>query len=248
MARKRNTFGCLFYVALILLVLVVFLFNRQRVQEVIEKTGFARLFQKKPEAPVEVVVTPLEQEERPEQQNQPPPQQQPESHEVVVTVETPPKERTAPEEEAEREPQPKVRQSRLFFISVSGTGKINLKGVIRPVEYVDAPLTETLQALLQGPTTSEINQGLISLISPQTRLQTVYVKGDTAYIDFNEAFRFNSLGKDGLDAEVKQVVYTATEFSTVKKVQILIEGQVSRYLGPEGVAIGKPLSRDSFSR
>lgn len=248
MARKRNTLGCLFYIALILLVLVVFLFNRQRVQEVIEKTGFTKLFQKKPEAPVEVVVTPLEQEERPEQQNQPPEQQQPDSRQVVVTVDGQPEERKAPEEEAERKPQPKVRQSRLFFISVSGAGKINLKGVIRPVEYVDAPLTETLQALLQGPTASEVNQGLISLISPQTRLRTVYIKGDTAYVDFNEAFRFNSLGKDGLDAEVKQVVYTATEFSTVKKVQILIEGQVSQYLGPEGVAIGKPLSRDSFSR
>ncbi len=61
MARKRNTIGCLFYVALVLLALVIFLFNRGRVQEVIEKTGFTRLFEKKKGAPVEVVVAPPEQ-------------------------------------------------------------------------------------------------------------------------------------------------------------------------------------------
>jgi len=51
MARKRNTIGCLFYIALVLLVLVIFLFNRARVQQVIEKTGFARLFEKKKDTP-----------------------------------------------------------------------------------------------------------------------------------------------------------------------------------------------------
>ena len=74
----------------------------------------------------------------------------------------------------------------------------------------------------------------------------MYIKGNTAYIDFNEAFRFNSLGKEGMIAELKQVVYTATEFPTVKAVQILVEGEVTRYLGPEGVAIDKPLGRESF--
>jgi germination protein M len=121
-----------------------------------------------------------------------------------------------------------------------------MKGVIRSVEYVDAPLTATLGALLQGPTTAEVNQGLISLISPQTRINSVYIKGNTAYIDFNEVFRFNSLGKEGMIAELKQVVYTATEFPTVKTVQILVDGEVTKYLGPEGVAIDKPLGRDSF--
>jgi germination protein M len=245
MAKKRNTLGCLFYIALVLLVLVVLLFNRGRVEEVIEKTGFTKMFEKKQEAPPEVVVTPLEAEEE-QESSEPPPAAEPESTEVVITVEKEPEQQTSSPNEVQKEPKTKNRQSRLFFIAVSEEGKINLKGVIRPVQYIDAPLTETLQALLQGPTTVEVNQGLISLISPQTRLRSVYIKGATAYIDFNEAFRFNSLGKEGLLAELKQVVYTATEFSTVKQVQILIEGEISPYLGPEGVAIGKPLNRDSF--
>ncbi len=245
MAKKRNTLGCLFYIALVLLVLVVFFFNRGRVQEVLEKTGFTKLFEKKPEAPAKIVVTPLnEQEERKDQA----PKAEPESddREIVITIEKDSPPESAPEKKGEQEPQIRSRQSRLFFISVTGDGKITMKGVIRPVEYTDAPLTATLEALLQGPTTAEVNQGLMSLISPQTRLRTVYIKGDTAYVDFNEAFRFNSLGKEGLIAELTQVVYTATEFPTVKRVQILVEGEISKHLGPEGVVIDKPLGRDSF--
>jgi germination protein M len=235
----------LFYIALVLLVLVVFLFNRGRVQEVIEKTGLTKLFEKKPEAPAEIVITPFEEKE--EEKNQPP-ETKPESggREVVITVEKDSPSESAPEKRGDQEPQIRSRQSRLFFISVTGEGKITMKGVIRPVDYVDAPLTATLESLLQGPTTAEVNQGLMSLISPQTRLRSVYIKGDTAYVDFNESFRFNSLGKEGLIAELKQVVYTATEFPTVKKVQILVEGEISKYLGPEGVVIDKPLGRDSF--
>jgi len=245
MAKKQRTLGCLFYIALVLLVLVVFLFNRGRVQEVLEKTGFTRLFDKQAEKPAEVVVTPLETEEQPEERREPsPPEHEAQPDEIVITVEKEPVAKTLPEER--QEVQTKTRQSRLFFISVTEGGQIAMKGVIRGVEYVDAPLTATLQALLQGPTTAEVNQGLISLISPQTRINSVYIKGNTAYIDFNEAFRFNSLGKEGMIAELKQVVYTATEFPTVKEVQILVEGERSKYLGPEGVAIDKPLRRDSF--
>jgi spore germination protein GerM len=239
MAKKRRTLGCLFYIALVLLVLVVFLFNRGRVQEVLEKTGFTKLFEKKTEEPAEVLITPLETEE---EEKPPPAETQPD--EVIITVDKEPATQSAPEKKEET--QSRVRQSRLFFITVTDAGTITMKGVIRSVEYIDAPLTATLEALLQGPTTAEVNQGLISLISQQTRINTVYVKGNTAYIDFNEAFRFNSLGKEGLIAELKQVVYTATEFPTVKSVQILVEGEVSEYLGPEGVAIGRPLGRNSF--
>jgi len=248
MARKRNTLGCLFYVALVLLVLVVFLFNRARVQEVIDKTGLARLFKSRPQNPPEVVITPLPAAES-EAQPEPPPASpaagsRDSSREVVVTVEKP----AAAQKPAAERPAPKTRQSRLFFVAVGSDGDIGLKGVIRSVQYVDAPLTSTLQALLQGPTSAERNQGLMSLLSPDTRLRGVTVKEDTATVDFSEAFRFSALGKEGLTAGLKQVVYTATEFANVKKVRILIEGRPTDYLGPEGVFVGEPLGRDSFGR
>ena len=38
--KKKASIGCLFWIALILLVLVVFLFNRDRIENVLEATGF----------------------------------------------------------------------------------------------------------------------------------------------------------------------------------------------------------------
>jgi germination protein M len=252
MARKKHTLGCLFYVALILLVLVVFLFNRKTVQEVIDKTGFTKLFEKRTEAPPEVILTPPEKyapgNEPRIVQTPPPGQPAKEDEQVVVTVrrpdreQKPPTERTSPLEKVPA----RTRQARMFYVAVSSDGRIELKGVNRPVQYTDAPLTATVQSLLKGPSTAEVNQGLITMIPTQTRLLRASVKDGTAYLDFNEAFRFNSLGKEGQIAQLQQIVYCATEFPNVKQVQFLIEGGVSEYLGPEGLYIGKPLSRESF--
>jgi germination protein M len=301
MARKRNTIGCLFYVALVLLVLVVFLFNRTRVQQVIEKTGFARLFQKR-QAPIEVVVAPPATAPegapggssgaapgaaggsapgsgpggRPGSTPGPTPGSAPSGAPGAVSGNTPaaaPARRTPTDvivelvkpsagAQPDREvgarqpagsgdrgaPPSRTRQARLFFIAVKPDGEIQLKSVIRPVKYADAPLTSTLESLLAGPTPAEINQGLMSLVAPTARLLRARVEDGTAYLDFSEDFRFNSLGKEGLSAQLEQVVYSATEFPTVKRVQILLEGRTEDYLGPEGLFIGKPLSRDSFQR
>jgi spore germination protein GerM len=286
MARKRNSIGCLFYVALVLLALVIFLFNRARVQEVIEKTGFTRLFEKKRQAPVEVVVSPPA-EEKPagavpgaiarnggtpapaassrnggtpapaaSSRNGGTPASTPGSApttkektpaDVVVELVKPAAASRQPEKTTDAS-RTRTRQARLFFIAVKPEGEIQLKSVIRPVKYTDAPLTSTLEALLEGPTPTEVNQGLMSLVAPEAHLLRAQVKEGTAFLDFSEAFRFNSLGKEGLSAQLQQVVYSATEFPTVKRVQILLEGKTAEYLGPEGIYIGKPLSRDSFQR
>jgi spore germination protein GerM len=82
------------------------------------------------------------------------------------------------------------------------------------------------------------------MIPSGVRLRNVYVRCNTAYIDFSDEFRFNSLGQIGLQAQVSQVVYTATEFKNVRDVQILIEGQKIEYLSSEGPFIGSPISRE----
>ena len=235
--KKKNTLGCLFYLALVLLVLVVFLFNRSTVQEVIKKTGFFDSFKKKKDTPPEVVITPL----NPGDDSNVEPKK--DSREVIVKIE----DENKPAEKSEEErPQPKVRKARLFFISVTEEGKIELKGMVRSIHYQDAPLTSTLEILLKGPLPAEINQGLITLIPPGTQIRNIKVNKNTAVLDFNEAFRFNSIGKEGAVAQLKQIVYSVTEFSNIKKVRILIEGKPVDYLGPEGVFIGEPLSRNSF--
>lgn len=141
----------------------------------------------------------------------------------------------------------KTMKSRLFFVKVSDEGQISLKSIIRTINYQSMPLTETLKSLIEGPDRTDLNKGLLNLIPKDTKLLSVKISGGTAYLDFNENFRYNSLGIEGLKAQLMQIVFTATEFESVSTVQILIEGKKVEYLGAEGVYIGKPLDRDYFN-
>jgi spore germination protein GerM len=120
--------------------------------------------------------------------------------------------------------------------------------VVRSIPASDSPLRDTLQALLNGPSSQELNLGLVSMIPAGAVLRGVVVRGDTAEIDFSESFRFNAQGVAAMTAQVRQIVYAATEFPNVRNVQILIEGRKVTYLGTEGVRIDAPLSRASFQK
>ena len=142
----------------------------------------------------------------------------------------------------------RTRAARLWFARIDEEGAIELSPANRTLPVGDSPLRDTLAALLAGPTTAEQSAGLVSLVPSGTVVRSVTVTGDTAIIDFSEQFRFNALGVEGLRAELRQVVWAATEFPTVARVQVLIEGKRVDYLGPEGAAVGSPLGRDSAFR
>jgi len=104
-------------------------------------------------------------------------------------------------------------------------------------------MTDALHALIAGPNAEERGRGLISLIPPETRVLSATVRGETAYINFSEDFQFNTYGAEGYIGQIRQIVYTVTEFPNVRRVQILIEGRRLDYLG-EGIWIGSPIGRD----
>lgn len=257
-SRKKNnktSIGCLFWIALILLVLVIFLFNRETIQNVIEETGFIEILEKEREVqkPEVEQLTPPEKEEKVEPEivveitEKPQEETQAKEEETIIALEV---ETETYETEAalpeKPEPAQKVRRAKLYFIEIQDDGNIKMKDIVRPVYYVDSPLTETINTLLEGLSSSELNMGLISLIPEQSVLLSISIKGKTAYLNFSDSFRFNSFGLEGYEAQLKQIVFTVTEFSTVESVQILIEGNLKDYMGPEGVFIGKPLSRADF--
>ncbi len=263
--RKKNnkaSIGCLFWIALILLVLVIFLFNRETIQNVLDETGFLDIIQKEKDITppdVKQTKTPEEQSQKPEKDivaappenivETPvkPAESASEPEKTVVAVDVVP-EKAVPETETGDKPAPdqKVRRSKMYFVEVLDDGSIQMKSIVRPVYYVDSPLTETMKTLLEGLSGSELNMGLITLIPEQTTLLSISVKNGIAYINFSDSFRFNSFGAEGYTAQLKQVVFTATEFNNVNAVQILIEGALNEYMGPEGSFIGEPLSRDDF--
>lgn len=142
-------------------------------------------------------------------------------------------------------PAVRTRTARLWFAKVDDEGTIELAPVTRSLPAGDSPLRDALAALLAGPTAAEAGAGVVSLVPEGTVVRAVTVAGDTATIDFSEQFRFNALGIEGLQAQLRQVVWVATEFPTVSRVQVLIEGKRVDYLAPEGAAVGSALGRDS---
>lgn len=258
MKRKKSSIGCLFWIALILLVLVIFLFNRKTIEAVMDNTGFWDIVrtdrvvpevQRTTEEPAPTGPQDRENEIETPSPAEPEPAPREEPRPEIVEVTPPPEEAPAEEDLPVAPPagEGQMRRSRLYFVKVEPDGTIALKGIVRPVYFQDSPLTETMVSLLKGLSVSEINQGLLSLIPGETSLLSVSVVEGTAFLNFSEEFLFNSFGREGYTAQVQQIVYTATEFPTVQRVQILINREKRDYMGSEGgIYLGAPLTRDSF--
>jgi len=105
-------------------------------------------------------------------------------------------------------------------------------------------LTDSINALLAGPTPDEIMREIESCVPEGSRLLSARVDDSTgtAHLSFNQEFRHNQHGREGCEALIKQIVWTATEFPNVKDVQFLIEGQRVDFLS-EGVVIRNPIGR-----
>jgi len=107
----------------------------------------------------------------------------------------------------------------------------------------NTPLTDSINALLAGPTPDEIMRGIESFVPEGSKLlKTPTIIGSTVHLDFNQEFRYNPRGSEGCAAQIKQIVWTATEFPNVKDVQFRIDGNIVDFLS-EGVTIRNPIGR-----
>lgn len=143
-------------------------------------------------------------------------------------------------------PKQTTRERTLWYVRVETDGVIARVKVKRQIPASETPLADAIASLMAGPTAAEVQKGYSSLIPAGTKLLTATVRGSTAYLSFNDVFQFNSYGIEGYAAQLRQIIWTATEFDTVKDVQILIEGRRVDFLGAEGIFIGSPLGRDSI--
>ena len=135
----------------------------------------------------------------------------------------------------------------ICFLQIDNNGNVVRKMVKRSVPKGDSPLTTAINLLLEGPDISnKVESKLSTLIPKNSKLLSARVKDGIAYLNFNEDFEFTTYGVEGSIHQLEQIVYTATNFSTVDKVQFLIEGKKREYLGSEGQWIGTPLSRADF--
>lgn len=155
---------------------------------------------------------------------------------------------TVKKEEAKKETAAPTTEVQLCFVLFDGDGLVVRKMIKRTVPKSDSPLTNSIKLLLQGPdTTKSAEKNCMTVIPKGTKLLGAKVQNGIAYLNFNENLEFNEMGIEGTIHSLEQIVYTATTFSTVSNVQILIEGEKRAFLGSEGgPRIDAPLSRNSF--
>lgn len=273
--RKSASLGCLFWIAVILLIMVLFFFNKANIQKVLESTNAVGLFKKtatedvgakKPKIPeittapeTEQAVTDEPVAETPKAETAPEPApgtatkpvaEKPAAKKTATEpVKTTEQTKAAEPKKTAEKPAAKpaaTRKATLFFVTIDPDGRVLRKETSRELPQTDSPLSETLKALFRGTVSAEADKGFRSLIPAGTRLLSVTVKDGVATVNVSEDFQFNQFGIEGYIGQLAQVVFTATAFPTVTSVQFLVEGQRREYLGAEGVWIGTPLDRGKF--
>ena len=240
-AGKKPAFAVLFWLAFAIFIFGLFLLNREVIGnsiQIIQNTFNSQAERPPPPPPVVEVPSPVQAEPVQTVPVQPAPVE-PVPPELLAQV--------PPEAPSQYPPQtvPDMRDRALFFTQVDRSGTILRVRVDRSLPASGAPMTDVLQALLAGPNEEERNRGLISLIPTGTQLISATIRDETAFINFNDDFQFNTYGVEGYAAQLREIVFTVTEFPNIKDVQILIDGRRIDFLG-EGIWIGSPLSREMF--
>jgi spore germination protein GerM len=240
---KTPNMGCLILFAGMIGMIILFVIKFPDIKTTLEKTNFLKVVSEK-------VSTTSVQNKQQEQKAIPLP-----SAPVVVSTQAPSTSTTMPSSgdssaalqagESEKKTA-ESRQATLYFVRIENDGLISTSDVRRNIPISGLPLTDAISALFAGPSEAEIRTGLVSLIPRGTKLISVAIRGSTAVIDVSDSFMYNHYGREGYQAQLKQVVYTATSFSSVQDVQFLIDGKTRDYLGGDGIFIGTTLSRNSF--
>jgi hypothetical protein len=112
----------------------------------------------------------------------------------------------------------------------------------RSVPQTGTPAKAAREALLQGPSTSDADAGLLTVIPTGTTLHNVTIEGGVATVDLSASFGSGG-GSLSMQGRVAQVVYTLTQFPTVTGVSFELDGAPITTLGGEGVVLDHPQTR-----
>jgi hypothetical protein len=103
-----------------------------------------------------------------------------------------------------------------------------------------------LESLLAGPNDFERGYGLTTAVPQGTRLLGLSIENEIASVDLTSEFESGG-GTLSMQARLAQVVYTLTQFPTVKGVLLRLDGERVDVIGGEGIPVDRPLRRKDFA-
>lgn len=121
-------------------------------------------------------------------------------------------------------------------------------GFVTPVKRVipnsDDPLTAAINELISGPLPEDGNVGMT--VPDTAMLLSASVSGSTAVLNFNDKFASDHPGGVlSTQVTVESLVYTATEFSGLESVRVLVEG--APWADGYGFVWSSPIGRAGIS-
>ena len=105
--------------------------------------------------------------------------------------------------------------------------------------------TAAMQSLLAGPSAREQAAAVGSQIPAGTQLLGLTIEDGVATVDLTSEFESGG-GSASMNMRIAQVVYTLTQFPTVKGVLFELDGQRVDVLGGEGVVVDEPVTRKDY--
>ncbi|MDX6548145.1 MAG: hypothetical protein QOG33_1695 [Gaiellales bacterium] len=102
-----------------------------------------------------------------------------------------------------------------------------------------------ISALLSGPTETERANGVGSVVPDGTRLLGLDVSGGTATVDLSSEYQSGG-GSLSMTMRLAQVVYTLTQFPTIKRVALRLDGAPVTVFSGEGIVLDRPQTRSDY--
>lgn len=133
----------------------------------------------------------------------------------------------------------------LWYSITTGQGE----GLV--VVYRDIPSTPrigaaTLRTWLDGPTSQERAAGIHDVIPEGTELLGLDIQGGTAIVDLSSEFERTGMGSSGEFLLLEELAWTITQFPTVDRALLKIDGEFKDYYMGHGIIIDEshPLERN----
>ena len=112
---------------------------------------------------------------------------------------------------------------RAYFWLGGTPGSAGLVAVLREVPGTKAVATAAMNALLGGPTSSESGKMISTAVPDGSQLLGLSIKDGVATVDLSSEFAAGG-GTSAVQTRLGQVVYTLTQFPSVKSVVVEIDG------------------------
>jgi hypothetical protein len=102
-----------------------------------------------------------------------------------------------------------------------------------------------LSSLLSGPTGAEQANGVGSVVPAGTTLLGLDISGGTATVDLSSEYQSGG-GSLSMTMRLAQVVYTLTQFPSVKRVALRLDGAPVTVFSGEGIVLDRPQTRADY--